>query len=114
MYGFMIGVCGTLIANHIMIYWNRKAKEADDDLEDMIAGTLVKDIKTGRIALMKHKFAITDVYGANYRLSVAWRVGTLAALGLSIILIIIGSALPLISFKFKGVFNLKRKSKDYT
>jgi len=105
-FGFLFGAMGSLLVNHLMIWYNRKAMESDEELEDAIKGVLVKDIATPRIALWHHKFSITDVKGNSYRYSVSWRVGVVAMLALTTLLIIVGSAVPLMSFIFKGVAGL--------
>jgi len=105
-YGFMLGTFGSLLVNHYMIFWHRRAERADEDLADEILGTLVKDTVTPRIPLMRHRFNIVDNEGRAYHYSVASRIAIPASLALVGLLIIIGSVLPVISFTFQGLVGI--------
>jgi hypothetical protein len=97
---------GGLFVNHIMIYFHRTMIRSDENLEDAINGVLVKDMRTPRIPLWRHRFAIVDADGRSYRYSVTARISVIASLSVSFFLVLIGSVLPLMVFEFKGLAGL--------
>jgi len=105
-FGFIFGAFGSLLANHAMIYWHRRAMRSDEDLADEIQGTLVKDVVTPRIPLMHHRFNILDAVGRPYHYGIAPRLFLLAMTLSSIVLIFAGSAVNAIEFNFTGLAGL--------
>jgi len=90
----------------MMIWFNRKILRADEDFEDAILGTLVKDLRTPRIPLSRHRFNILDAEGRPYRYSVPVRVLVVAFLALAFLMLVVGSVLPAITFYFQGLAGL--------
>jgi len=105
-FGFVLGAIGSLLVNHLMIWHHRKIIRMDEDLQDAILGTLVKDLRTPRIPLSRHRFNILDAEGRPYRYSVAVRVMVVFFLVVVFFLLIIGSVVPVIKFQFRGVAGL--------
>jgi len=105
-FGFVLAVMGSLFLNHTMTYWHRKIIRADEDLQDAILGTLVKDLRTPRIPLSRHRFNILDAEGRPYRYSVTVRISLIAAFVFSFFMIIIGAVVPSIVFQFEGLGGL--------
>jgi len=102
-FGFLFGAMGSLVVNHIMTWWHRKCQRSDEDLQDAILGQLVKDLRTPRIPLMRHRFNILDAEGRPYRYSAIFRIAYLAMFAVLWLCIIIGSVIPVMKFIFKGV-----------
>jgi len=105
-FGFVLGAMGSLLLNHVMIWHHRKVVRMDEDLQDAILGTLVKDLRTPRIPLSRHRFNILDAEGRPYRYSVTVRVMFVFFLALIFLLLIIGAVLPILRFTFRGVAGL--------
>lgn len=105
-YGFVLGAIGSLLINHLMIWWHRKCIRADEDFQDAILGTLVKDLRTPRIPLSRHRFNILDSEGRPYHYSVTTRVLIVAFMAVTSLLILIGCVLPVITFTFYGLAGL--------
>ncbi|KAH9254574.1 hypothetical protein BASA81_007331 [Batrachochytrium salamandrivorans] len=106
MYGFCLGAMGSLLVNHVMVWYNRKIIRADEDFQDAILGTLVKDLRTPRIPLSKHRFNILDAEGRPYRFSAVVRILVVFSMGLVFLAMIIGCAVETITFTFRGVAGL--------
>lgn len=106
MYGFCLGAMGSLLVNHVMVWYNRKIIRADEDFQDAILGTLVKDLRTPRIPLSKHRFNILDAEGRPYRFSAVVRILVVFSLALVFLALIIGCSVDTISFTFRGIAGL--------
>jgi len=102
-FGFVLGAIGSLLVNHLMVWHHRKVVRMDEDLQDAILGTLVKDLRTPRIPLSRHRFNILDAEGRPYRYSITVRVMVVFWLAITWLLLIIGAVLPVINFAFKGL-----------
>jgi hypothetical protein len=102
-FGFLFGTIGSLVTNHFMLYWSDSAIEADERFADKLAGVYVEETPTAKVPASKHKFNAADAKGRLYGWTPATRLGVTATLGISSLLIVIGSALPLILFEFQGL-----------
>ena len=105
-FGFLFGAMGSLLVNHVMTFWVRKAQRSDEDLQDAILGQLVRDLRTPRIALSLHRFNILDAEGRPYRYSAGVRILYVATFALLFVLVLVGSVLPSLRFSFYGVAGL--------
>jgi len=102
-YGFVLGAMGSLIVNHFMIFYHRRAVRLDEQLEDMMNGAYVPETPTTRQAISKHRFGSADKNGRIYGFSPAARLMVGASLTISFFLILIGSVVDLITFEFRGI-----------
>lgn len=102
-YGFVLGVLGLLVTNHVMIYWNRRILATDEMLEEKMLGTYVPESLTNKASMSQHRFAGADERGRIYGFAPSTRLMVGAMLFMSFVLIAGGGLLPLVTFDFKGV-----------
>lgn len=102
-YGFLFGAIGSLLANHLMIYWNRKALDADEAFEDKINGTFVEETPTAKIAVSQYRFNAADASGRIYGFGPGTKLAVTALGVLAGLFILVGSFVPLINFQFMGI-----------
>lgn len=102
-YGFLFGAIGSLLANHLMIYWNRKALEADEAFEDKTNGTYVEETPTAKIAVSQYRFNAADASGRIYGFGPGTKLAVTALGVVAGLFIIVGSFVPLMNFQFMGI-----------
>ena len=105
-YGFLFGAIGTLVLNHVMIHFNRKAMAADEAFEDKIAGTYVEETPTAKVALMQYRFSAADARGRVFGFGPGTKLTVPTLIGMSVLMVLVGAFLPLITFTFSGIAGL--------